>query len=189
MISEVNIAATRASRNYSTGEIILRVLWMFASLVYRLSPRPCFGFRRWILRCFGAQIGAQVNLYPSSRIYYPWNLTIDEWSTVGEHALIYNLGHVRIGRKVTISHGVHLCAGTHDYSCLDFPMVKPPIIIQDQAWICADAFVGPGVTIGEGAVVGARAVVTKSVGAWDIVAGNPIQRIGQRKLRVFLASN
>jgi putative colanic acid biosynthesis acetyltransferase WcaF len=181
MIYGLDVAANRATRNYSLREMVLRVLWMLAGWLFRLSPRICFGWRRLILVCFGAKIGAHVNLYPSSRIYFPWNLVVGDWSSVGEGALIYNLGRVTIGREVTISHGAHLCAGTHDHNRADFPLVKAPIQIKDQAWICSEAFVGPGVTVGQGAVVGARAVATKDVVPAEIVAGNPARRIGWRK--------
>ncbi|MGA2867968.1 MAG: putative colanic acid biosynthesis acetyltransferase, partial [Verrucomicrobiota bacterium] len=102
---------------------------------------------------------------------------------IGEEAFIYNLGPVTLGEKVTISHRAQLCAGTHDYTRLALPLIKPPIIIEDQAWICADAFVGPGVTVGEGAIIGARAVVMKNVKSWAIMAGNPAQFVKQRILK------
>ena len=151
-------------------------------MLFRWSPRICFGWRRWLLRCFGAQIGRQVHIYNSARIYFPWNLSVGNWSAIGEDALIYNLGHISIGNRVTVSHRVHLCAGTHDYRKPDMPLLKPPIVIKDQAWICADAFIGPGVIVGEGAVVGARAVVMKNVEPWSVVAGNPARVIKQRSL-------
>jgi putative colanic acid biosynthesis acetyltransferase WcaF len=179
---ELDIAASRAIRNYSKCEMMLRVLWSFGNLMFRLTPGPCFGWRRWILACFGAKLGYQVRICASSRIYFPWNLAVGDWSAIGEGAQIYNLGPTIIGQKVTISHGAHLCAGTHDYNSLDFRLLKPPIKIEDQAWICAEAFVGPGVTIGQGAVVGARAVVTKNVEPWQVVVGNPSRRIGVRTL-------
>ncbi len=163
--------------------MLRRILWMFGQWLFRLSPRPCFGWRRLVLQCFGAAVGRKVNTYPSTRIYFPWNLTVGDWSAIGEDALIYNLGRVTIGEKVTISHRAHLCAGTHDYTRADLPLLKPEIVIHDQAWICADAFVGPGVTVGAGAVVGARAVVMRDVSAWTVVAGNPAQAIKKRELK------
>jgi len=156
------------------------VLWGFGGVLFRFSPRPCFAWRRAVLRWFGASLGEQVNLYPSSRIYFPWNLTAGDWSAIGEDALIYNLGPVSLGRRVTISHRAHLCAGTHDYTQADLPLLKPPIRIGNEAWICADAFIGPGVTVGEGAVVGACAVVVKDVEPWTVVAGNPARVIKKR---------
>jgi putative colanic acid biosynthesis acetyltransferase WcaF len=179
----LDIAANRRAKKYSKAELFRRVLWGFGKWFFRLSPRPCFGWRRLVLRCFGANIGRQVNTYPSTRIYFPWNLTVGDWSAIGENAFIYNLGPVTLGEKVTISHQAQLCAGTHDYTDPALPLLKPPIMIQDQAWICADAFVGPGVTVGEGAIVGARAVVMKNVEPWAIVAGNPARFVKKRTLK------
>jgi putative colanic acid biosynthesis acetyltransferase WcaF len=179
----LDIAANRRAKKYSAAELFRRVLWGLGQWAFRLSPRPCFGWRRFVLRCFGAQIGAHVNTYASTRIYFPWNLTVGDWSALGENAFIYNLGPVTLGEKVTISHQAHLCAGTHDYTDPTLPLLKPPIVIQDQAWICADAFVGPGVTVGSGAIVGARAVVMKDVEPWTIVAGNPARFVKQRCLK------
>ncbi len=156
---------------------------MVCQPLYRFSPRPCFGWRRWLLRRFGARVGQHVHTYGSSVVYMPWNLSIGDWSSLGEHAFIYNLGPVTIGAQATISGRAHLCAGTHDYTDPSMPLLKPPIVVEDQAWICADAFVGPGVTIGQGAVVAARAVVVKDIEPWSIVAGNPARRIKQRELK------
>jgi len=178
----LDIRSNRATTKYSRFEMWQRILWGFGKLLFRFSPRACFGWRRLILRFFGAKIGGHVNVYSSTRVYYPWNLTVGDWSAIGEDALIYNLGPVTIGQKVTISHRAHLCAGTHDYTRADMPLLKPSIIIRDQVWICADAFIGPGVTVGEGVVVGARAVVMKDVEPWTIVAGNPARFVKRRVL-------
>ena len=181
----LEIAENRHARKYTNGELVRRVLWGVGKWLFRCSPRPCFGWRRFVLRCFGAKIGRHVHTYSSTRIYFPWNLTVGEWSALGENSLVYNLGPVTIGQKVTISHGAHLCAGSHDYRKPDLPLLKPPITIGDQVWICADAFVGPGVTVGEGAVVGARAVAIKDVAPWTVVAGNPAQPIKKRELETL----
>ena len=181
--AELNIADNRRAQKYTRGEQLRRVLWGAGKLFFRFSPRPCFGWRRFILRCFGAKIGRNVNLYPTTIVYFPWNLAVGDWSAIGEGALIYNLGRVTLGERVTISHRAHLCAGTHDYTQPDLPLIKPPIVIGDQAWICADAFVGPDVTVGAGAVVGARAVVMKNVAPWMVVAGNPAREIKKRELK------
>jgi putative colanic acid biosynthesis acetyltransferase WcaF len=93
---------------------------------------------------------------------------------------LYALGAIKIGAKVTVSQGAHLCAGSHDYEDPKFLLLKLPITIQDSAWVCADAFVGPNVTIGEGAVIAARAVVVKDVASWEVVGGNPSKRIKSR---------
>jgi putative colanic acid biosynthesis acetyltransferase WcaF len=181
-VATLDISSNRSVRKYSAGELFRRVCWSGGQVAFRYSPRPCFGWRRFVLRCFGARIGREVHVYPSARIYFPWNLTVGDWSAIGEDAFIYNLGLVTVGQQVTISQRAHVCAGSHDYTDPAMPLLKPPIEIADQAWICADAFVGPGVKVGQGAVVGARAVVTKDVEPWAIVAGNPAKFIKNRIL-------
>jgi putative colanic acid biosynthesis acetyltransferase WcaF len=182
MTRQLDIASNRAARKYSNREMVWRVLWIAGQWLFRLSPRPCFGWRRFILRCFGAEIGGHVNTSPSTRVLLPWNLAVGDWTALGDDVRIYNPGRIVLGRRVTISHGAHLCSGTHDHTRADLPLLKQQIRIEDQAWICADAFVGPDVIVGEGALVGARAVVTKSVEAWAVVVGNPAKRIGAREL-------
>ena len=178
----LDLATNRSARKYTRKEMALRVLWMAGQYLVRLSPRPFFGWRRFVLRAFGAQIGPHVNVYNSTRIYMPWNLTAGAWAAIGEDVLVYNLGPVTVGERATISHRAHLCAGTHDYRRPDLPLLKPPVEIGPQAWVCADAFVGPGVTVGEGAIVGAAAVATRDVPPWTIVAGNPAQEVKRRVL-------
>jgi putative colanic acid biosynthesis acetyltransferase WcaF len=183
MTTDLDIEANRRTPNYTEREMVGRVLWSLAWPFFRLSPRPCFAWRRALLRLFGARIGREVHVHASTRVYLPWNLEIGDWTAIGEDVLIYNLGLVTIGSKATVSHRAHLCAGTHDHTHRDMPLIKAHIVVGDQAWICADAFVGPAVAVGEGAVVGARAVVMKDVGPWQVVAGNPAVRIGERKLQ------
>ena len=115
----LDIEQNRRSRKYSSGEMTRRMLWALAQPLFRFSPRPCFGWRRFLLRCFGAKIGRNVDVYPSATIYFPWNLEAEDESAIGEHAFIYNLGRVTIGARATISHRAHLCAGTHDHMKAD----------------------------------------------------------------------
>jgi putative colanic acid biosynthesis acetyltransferase WcaF len=180
--AELDIEGNRAARKYDVGALVRRVLWGLGHYLFRYSPRPLHGWRRFVLRLFGAEVGRNVRVHNTATVYFPWNFAIGGWSSVGEDAMIYNLGPVTIGEKVTISQRAHLCAGTHDHTDPAMPLRKPPIEVGDQAWVCADAFVGPGVAVGEGAVVGARAVAVGDVEAWTIVAGNPARVVGKREL-------
>lgn len=183
MPDRLEVDACRRMRPYTKREYAGRVLWALVSPLFRFSPRPFFAWRRLLLRLFGAKIGRNVHVYPSAMIYLPWNLDLGAEASIGEWVLIYNLGPVRIGEQATISHRSHLCAGTHDYSDPSLPLLRQPIEIGAQAWVCTDAFVGPNVQIGQGAVVGASSVVVKDVTDWAVVAGNPAKVIKTRKLR------
>ena len=180
---QLNFRANRAARKYTRVEQVRRVAWGFGRWLVRLSPRPCFGFRRAVLRIFGATVGAHVHVYPTTHLYMPWNVEIGDWSALGEDVLVYSLGKVRIGSHVTLSYRAHLCAGTHDFKDPALPLLKPPINLEDGSWIGTEAFIGPGVTVGAGAIVGARAVVVKSVQPMVIVAGNPARVVGCRDSR------
>lgn len=173
----VDVSANRSSRKWSRREMAGRLAWALAQPLFAWSPRPLWGWRRWLLRRFGARIGAEVHIYPSVRIAIPWNLAIGDQTAVGDRAILYALGPIAIGARTTISQGAHLCAGTHDWRRPDMPLLKPPIRIGDDVWICAEAFVGPGVTVADGAIVGARAVAMRDVAARAIVAGNPARML------------
>jgi putative colanic acid biosynthesis acetyltransferase WcaF len=175
-------AANQAARKYSRGEQARRLAWGLGRWLIRLSPRPFFGWRRAVLRLFGARVGAHVNVYPSTHLYMPWNVEIGDWSALGEGVFVYSLGKVRIGTHVTLSYRSHVCAGTHDLSDPQLPLQKPPVTVEDAVWVGTEAFIGPGVTVGRGAVVGARAVIVKDVNPLDIVAGNPARVVGRRQL-------
>jgi len=103
-------------------------------------------------------------------------------SCLGDGVIAYCLGTITIGERVSISQHAHLCAGSHDYTKPDLPLLRPPIVIQDDAWIAADAFVGPNVVVGEGAILGARGVAMKSLEAWTIYAGNPAKPVKSREM-------
>lgn len=176
----LDFRANRAARKYSRSEQMRRVAWIFGGWLLRLSPRPCFAFRRAVLRLFGATVGAHVHVYPTTHLYMPWNVEIGDWSSLGEDVLVYSLGKVRIGSHVTVSYRSHLCAGTHDFSDPALPLMKPPISLEDGVWIGTEAFIGPGVTVQVGAIVGARAVVVRNVDPMLVVAGNPARMVGRR---------
>jgi putative colanic acid biosynthesis acetyltransferase WcaF len=175
-----DVKANRAETKWSRREQVARVLWGSVLPLFVFSPRPFWGWRRFLLRLFGASIGPEVHIYPSARITMPWNLEIGESAAIGDRVNLYALGSITIGARATVSQGAHICAGTHDISDPARPLLKPPITIGSDAWVCADAFVGPGVAVGDGAIVGARAVAMKDVPAYAIVVGNPARQIKKR---------
>jgi len=179
--ARIDVAANRQAKKWSRREYAGRVLWALAAPIFRITPRPLWGWRRAILRAFGARVDRDVHVYPTARITIPWNLTLESGCAVGDRAILYALGPIRLGPRATVSQYAHLCAGSHDWRDPAMPLTKPPIDIGADVWICADAFVGPGVTVGDGAILGARAVVVKDVAAGAIVAGNPARQIGSRK--------
>ena len=181
-----DVTANRSATKYTLGEQILRILWWPGALLFRCIPRQMYSLRSSLLRLYGARVGRGVHIYNTAIITFPWNLHIGEYSAVGDEVRIYNLGVITIGKNVTVSQGAHLCAGTHDHTQPSFPLLKPSIHIHDGAWIAADAFVGPGVTVGELAIVGARACVFKNVSPATIVGGNPAKKIGQREINIIL---
>lgn len=180
MIKPLDITANRAARKWSRREQAGRVLWALAWPLFRLSPRPFWGWRRGMLRLFGARVGREVHVYPTVRIMIPWNLDLGAAGTIGDRVILYALGPITIGERSTVSQGAHLCAGTHELDDPARPLLKLPIRIGADTWVCADAFVGPNVTVGRGAVVGARAVVVKDVADQSVVAGNPARLIRTR---------
>jgi len=176
-----NIAANRAAGKWTRKELAGRLLWQLAHPLFAWSPRPLWGWRRVLLRLFGAKIGRDVHIYPSVRIAIPWNLRIGDQSAVGDRVTLYSLGPVTLAERVTVSQGAHLCAGTHDHCDPAMRLLKPPIVIERDAWICTDAFVGPGVRIGARAIAGARCVVMKDVEPDAIMIGNPARLLRRRK--------
>jgi putative colanic acid biosynthesis acetyltransferase WcaF len=176
----LDIARNRRSVKYSRRENIQRLLWGAGQLLFRAVPRPLHGVRSAILRLFGARVGPHCQIYSTVRIFLPSQLEVGAWTAIGDRANVYNLGPIRIGERVTISQGVHLCAGTHDYTDPTMPLIRAEISIEDSAWLCAEAFVGPGVVVGRRAVVGARAVVVRSVAPETVVGGNPARVIKSR---------
>jgi putative colanic acid biosynthesis acetyltransferase WcaF len=181
MTDRLNIVANRRAVKWSRRELLRRFLWELAQPILRLIPRQLWVLRCWSLRLFGAQIGREVHIHRTVRIAIPWNLSIGDEAAIGDNVQIYNLGQVTIGAQATISQGAHLCAGTHDYRRLDLPLIKCTIMIGRGAWVCADAFVGPNVNVGDFAILGARAVVVRDVAPGLIVAGNPARVVGRRE--------
>jgi len=172
------------SSSHSFANRMQRQVWNITYwLLFRPSPKVAHFWRRWLLKIFGASIGARVVVHPSVIIWAPWNLVLKEGACLGPNVDCYSVGAVEVGRNAVISQYSYLCGATHDYETVRMPLVVAPIMIGDNAWVCADVFVGPGVVIGEGAVVGARSTVTRDVPSWMVVAGNPVRTLRERQLR------
>lgn len=170
----------RSLGQYSWKDQLRRVIWSLGGFVFKAIPRPFHGIRCAVLRIFGAKIGKNCTVANSAVIFFPWNLVMGDDCAIGDWALIYNLGEVSIGNRACISHKAHVCAGTHDITRLDFPLIREQIMIGDEAWVCAEAFIGPGANVGRAAIVGARSVVLKDVEAEMIVGGHPAKPIRRR---------
>lgn len=170
--------------SFSRANRLYRLSWAATWLLLAAwTPPPMRAWRRWLLRRFGARIAPTANVYGSARIWSPANLVMDDHAAIGPRAIVYSMGMVTIGRYAVISQGAHLCAGTHDIEDSAFQLRARPITIGARAWIAAEAFVGPGVSIGEGAVLGARACAMRDIAPWAICAGNPAQMLRERRIR------
>ncbi|WP_428387482.1 putative colanic acid biosynthesis acetyltransferase [Mucisphaera sp.] len=168
---------------YTTSEYLARTLWnLVQTLLIRPSPARCYAWRRFWLRRFGATIPDTSGTRPSTRVFHPWLLTLGQHTLLGDRVRVYNLGPITLGDHTVVSQDTHLCAGTHDHTQPNLPLLRPPITIGSGVWIAADAFIGPNVTIHNNAVIAARAVVTKDVPANTIAAGNPAQPIKTRPM-------
>lgn len=166
--------------------LLMRLFWRLINVTFfrlLIVGLKLHWVRNTILRFFGTKITNKALVYHNSEIYAPWNLEVGNNSTIGPRVQIYSKDKIIIGSNVVISQGSFLCAATHDISEPLMPLVTKPIRVKDCAWIAAEAFIGPGVTIGEGAVVGARAVVFKDVEPWHVVGGNPARVLKIREMR------
>lgn len=163
--------------------LYVQVWWILQASVFRLSPQFAYGFRRWLLRCFGARVGKRVLIRPSVRITYPWKLSVGDYVWIGDDVVLYTLGSIHIGSNAVVSQRSYLCAGGHDYTSRTFDIFAKPIHVGAEAWLATDVFVAPGVEIGAGTVVGARSSVFKSLPGGIVAMGSPAQVVGLRKTR------
>jgi putative colanic acid biosynthesis acetyltransferase WcaF len=161
-----------------------RVAWGVVNvLLFRPSPRPLHAWRAFLLRCFGAKLGPHVHVYSRARIWAPWNLVCDECSSIADDAVVYNVATVRLGSHAVVSQQAYLCTATHDLDDPRFPMIATPIAVGRYAWICARACVLPGVTVGDGAVLGLASVAVGDLDEWCVYAGVPAKRVRERQRR------
>jgi putative colanic acid biosynthesis acetyltransferase WcaF len=166
---------------YSFNEKVRRMLWAAVqATIFRYSFRTWDRWRCMLLRAFGAKVHPTCHIRRTAVFECPWNLTMEEHASAGDHAILYCLGQVRIGARTTVSQGAHICAGSHDYTSRRMVLLRPAIRIGNDCWIAAEAFVGPAVTIGDGAILGARGVTFRDLEPWTIYVGNPAKPVRKR---------
>lgn len=166
---------------FSLSNRLRRLAWQMCWLILaRWTPPPMHRWRIAVLRVFGADVDWEAYIYPNVKVWAPWNLSMARHATLGPGVTVYNIAKVSLDAKAVVSQQAHLCTGTHDHRDPAFPLYARPIHIGRRAWICASAFVGPGVTVGDGAVLAACGVAFKELTAWTVYRGNPVMPISQR---------
>ncbi|WP_431276475.1 putative colanic acid biosynthesis acetyltransferase [Variovorax ureilyticus] len=170
--------------SFSLGNRIMRAVWnvTWAVLASWTPPQMSF-WRRFLLKLFGARLGESSDVRGSAKVWYPPHLHLADRALLAERVTCYNMAPISLGRGALVSQGAHLCAGTHDISSASFQLIARPITIGPRAWIAAEAFVGPGVEVGEGAVLGARSVAFRSLDPWTVYGGNPAKPLKRRVLK------
>ncbi len=159
----------------------VQLWWLVQDTLFRLSPQFMYSWRRFLLRCFGAKIGKNVIIRPTVRVTFPWKIEIGDNSWIGDEVVLYSLGKIKIGTNAVVSQRSYLCTGSHDYESENFDITAESITIKDEVWLATDVFVAPGVTIGEGAVIGARSSVFKDIEGGYVYAGTPARRVKKRE--------
>ena len=181
--SRIRVDRAACPSSHSAANKLARLLWQVAHLMlFRPSPWFWHAPRRALLRLFGAKVGKHVQIMPSVQIWAPWNLALGDYATVGSGVDLYDVDRIEIGAHATVSQRAFLCTATHDVDHPNMPLKTAPIRIGAGAWVCAEAYVHPGVAIGVDAVAGVRAVVLHDVPPGQIVGGNPAKFIRLRKL-------
>jgi len=160
--------------------VIVQLWWLVQATLFRCSPQFMFGWRCWLLKLFGAQVGRAVRIRPSVKITYPWKVAIGNHVWIGDDVVLYSLGEIEIGDNSVVSQRSYLCAASHDYTQPDFPIYQNKVFIGAQVWLATDVFVAPGITIGFGAVVGARSSVFHDLPPMMVSLGSPAKPIRSR---------
>lgn len=176
-----NLSNFRMPPNFRGRSVLTVQLWWFVqATLFRWSPQFAYRFRLFLLRSFGAKIGSGAVIRPTATFTYPWKIIIGKNVWIGDHVVLYSLGDIEIGDNSVISQRSYLCTGDHDYTLADFPIRSRKITIGEQAWLATDVFIAPGVTVGDGAVIGARSSVFKDMPAYMVCMGYPCKPLKSR---------
>lgn len=160
--------------------VTVQLWWAVKATLFRWSPQFAYGFRRTLLRAFGARIGRDVLIRPTAEITYPWKLELGDRTWIGDDVVLYTLGEIKVGADSVISQRSYICAADHDMATMQFVIRARPISIGSQVWIATDVFVAPGVSIADGAVIGARSSVFGDQPGFQLCAGSPCRVIRSR---------
>lgn len=158
----------------------IQLWWLVQACFFKTSPQFMYGWRRWLLRSFGAEVGKGVKLRPSVHTQFPWKIRIGDHSWIGDGVVLYSLAEIEIGANAVISQRSYLCTGSHDYRLESFPIYAHKISIADECWLATDVYVAPKVTIGRGTVVGARSSVFHDLPAGIVAIGTPAKKVRNR---------
>ncbi len=169
-----------AGFDYGRPKFFVFLWFLLQETLFRFSPIPCYAFRRWLLRRFGAKLGQGVIIRPRARFHYPWRIEIGDYSAIGDDVWLYSIAPIKIGSRSVVSQKSFLCTAGHDYQDVNFKTTAAPIVVGNGVWIAADVFVAPGITIGNDAVIGARSSVFSNIPAGVLAFGNPCKVVRQR---------
>jgi putative colanic acid biosynthesis acetyltransferase WcaF len=168
---------------WSAGDRWRMLLWEYCwALLCSWTPKPANPWRLFWLRLFGAKMHGRPFVHQRARIAIPWNLTMHDRACLGDRANAYTLGEIEIGARATVAQEVYLNTGSHDFTTPRIPLVVGKIMIGEDVFIGARAFVMPAITIGARSVIGACSVVTKDVPPDSVAVGNPCRLIAKREL-------
>lgn len=174
----------RAGPSFTLANRVHRAVWQAVWFLFASwTPNAFRPWRRFLLKLFGAKLGHRSDVRGSARVWYPPNLLMGDCVLLGPHVNCYNMAPITLESWALVSQGAHLCAGTHDIRSAEFQLMARPITVGAKAWIAAEAFVGPGVTVGSGAVLGARGAAFSHLEPWTVYRGNPAVAIGPRRMR------
>ncbi|MCB0463980.1 MAG: WcaF family extracellular polysaccharide biosynthesis acetyltransferase, partial [Flavobacteriaceae bacterium] len=154
--------------------------WFVQATLFRMSPQFLYGWRRFLLRSFGAKIGKKAIIRPSAQITYPWKVSIGDYSWIGDEVVLYSLGEIQIGSNTVISQRSYICTGSHDYNSESFEIYSEKIKIGDKCWLATDVYVAPSISIGDCTVVGARSSVFSDLPSNKVCVGSPAKPIKDR---------
>lgn len=167
--------------SYPLKHRLFRMAWSLTWLLLAAwTPPPLHRWRVFLLNMAGANVHVSAHVYPSARIWFPPHLSMAEYACLGPNVNCYCMAPISLGRNAVVSQGAHLCAGTHDIEDEHFQLVVRPITIEEDVWVAAEVFIGPGVTLHKRAVVGARAVLFRDAEKNKVYAGNPALPIRDR---------